>query len=515
MIATIPALVKAVGIWILVYLCLAHCFVVWKLQTPGIMTTSSSSSSSSIPPDDHHLTVNVVPQPKPMSPVEEERYHQLQHMVQQLQAAIQQSTIRNEQLQQQLQQQQQQQHVFHQIRQHLTTESVAMDDDDDDNDLPSQPPQHSGLQLVSSLVQSSHHPHSSSPTEWKRTIRTLLPPLRQELQQWTMQQEWNRIQSILNVVPENKPPTNRVATDDDDDDDAITSTTVFGECGTTTTTTATTATTTTSRWATPEQLQSLRQHLHENVFLSQSALPLSLPTSIQSVQQFLHRTVQDTIHERRNGTAMRTDDETDTTVMHNREEDASSTHPFHNCVPSLDGIPEWINVGFDTIYRHSGSATTVDVRRDFLQALYQHHRRHSSKIDMTNVMLEIPSFVTTYQTQQQQQMSSATTLRYDNLRRYLDRPSVYEVSIYIDTALDAISGRYNVWDDMMDRYLYNNPHLVPSESSSLTLRPYPSRQTSFVIGPSIVAHIMNALGHIPIPTTAWTKQFLFVWYGRV
>lgn len=457
-------------------------------------------TSSSIPPDDHHRNVvAVVQQPQPMSPVEEERYHQLHHMVQQFQVAIQQSTIRNKQLQQQLQQQQQ---VFHQIRQHVATELVAMDDDNDlpslDQPLQQQAPQHSVQQLVSSLVQSSHHSHTSSPTEWKRTIRTRLPPLRQELQQWTMQQEWNVIQSILNVVPENKPQKNRVTTDDDENN--IKSTTSFGECGTTTTST------TASRWATPEQLLSLRQHVQQKVFLSQASLPLSLPTSIRSVQQFLHRTLQETIQDRRNNT-MSTDDETDTTMIHNREEDASTTHQFHNCVPSLDGIQEWINVGFDTIYRHTGSESNVDLRRDFLQALYQNNHRHFSKIDMTNVMLEIPSFVTTYQAQQQQQVSSTTTLRYDNLRRYLDRPSVYELSIYIDTVLDAISGRYNVLDDMMDQYLYNNPHLVPT-SSSLTLRPYPSSPTSFVIGPSIVAHMMNALGHVPIPTTAWTKHLL-------
>ena len=498
----IPHVTKAMGIWILVYLLLAHCLVIWNLQTPTLTMNHNNNNNTdggrSLSATKGAVLYDTEVLPQPMLPHEEETYNQLYNMIQPLQSAILQS---QERIQQQVQQQQK---VCNTTRD-IQSESVS--DENDPNSLHQKYTR--VLQLVSSLLPKPSI-HDDTPILKGilldvPTIRTMIPKLRQELHRWMLDQEWDMIQSILDAlhIQLGNNENDSDDDDDDDDDDDIASTTATGQC-----------TTTPLVFATREQLQTLIQNLQQNIILSPqqqqekhssliSKLPLSFRDSMVTLQQFLQRTLNDTIRGHSSSTIAMNDPEIpdlDQQDLVDRYPDSSSNSG--NCIPSINWIHEWIDVGLDTIYRNS----SLDLRRELLQAMYQHNNNNQrqNSIDMTNVMLDIPSFVTLYRTQQQAQQilllltTITLMMEQDNLRQYLDRPSIYELSVYIDTVLDYISGTNNVLDDIMDQYIYNNPHFV----SSLPLR---RRSTStFLIGPSIVAYIMNGLGHVPLPSKALT-----------
>ena len=429
---------------------------------------------------------NIVPEvvpPQPMLPQQQQQeaqYNLLYRRIQELQSTIQQSQTRNQQLQQQLVQTRQ---VIHNYTTTTRSKSDTTDADNDDDDDPTS--------LLQHLVFSSWNEPNNI------RIDVVLPTLLQELQERTMQQEWHYLQSLLDELQVHYYQTYHVDShhhDDDHDHETITTTsTTSGEC--------TTSSSSHSIYATREQLQTFTQQIQDTIFLSQQPsllLPLSFSSSVQTVQQYVRQTLQDTIHSRRATEKEDVDGHQYPIVV-----DANHEHP-PPCLPSIDWIHDWINVGFDAIDRTH--RTHLDLRHTLLlqPAMPAHQHPPHSKVDLSQVRLDIPSFVTTYQTQaallQLVPPSSSLSSSTSNLRQYLDRPTLYESSIYIDVLLDALGGRNNALDDFMDQYIYNNPHLISASSSP------PQQSTTYMIGPNIVAHMMNGLGHVPIPTTTYTKQ---------
>ena len=213
---------------------------------------------------------------------------------------------------------------------------------------------------------------------------------------------------------------------------------------------------------------------------------------------FLQQTWNETIQSLQ-GSAGRVDldDDDDDSTLALRDENHGS-----NCLPSHDWLEEFINVGWDALHRDPG----LDVRRDLLLAI---HARASttSSLDVSNVRLDIPPFVTTYHGHAAAAAAVNAGATFDNLRQYLDRPCMYELSIYLDVLLDYISGRHEILDDFMDQYIYNNPHFTSSSSlSSLRL---PSRHFSTTLmGPRLVASLMNdVLGRLPMIPLSSSSSF--------
>ncbi len=448
---TFLALTKAVGIWTLIYIVLAHLLAIWKIQTPVVLT--------------HHRTTN----PTTTNPTTTTE-RQLFHRIHQLEMAIQWSQERNQILQEQILERQ----TFHlRVRNHQNhIQNQTVTDDascENEND--------SVLQRLLSLYQSGND--DSSRVLSTTTLPVVVPP---ELHQWTTRQDWSRIQTLwddMNHHHHHRSSSHVIV-------DAET------ECRPT----AADATATSHQRATHEQLETRLRQWQTHEFLSPSSstlpkLPLSWSSSRRAMQIFLQQTWNDAIRPQQLSGGSHDDDE---------------DHEDHDpsCLPSHDWLEEFINVGWDVLHRDP----SLDVRRDLLMAIHQRASSTSSSLDVSNVRLDIPTFVTTYHVHAAAAVHAATRPKFDNLRQYLDRPFVYELSIHLDVLLDYISGRHEILDDFMDQYIYHNPHFT--SSSSLLLPPRSPSTT--LMGPRMVAIFMNdVLGRLPmiplslLANSTWTR----------
>ena len=442
---TFRALTKAVGIWTLLYIGLALVLAIWKIQTPVLLQQ----------PHHHHhhgTTTTSTNEGGGSSSELELLFHTRIH---QLEMAIQQSQERNHILQQGILERQ----TFHQRVRHSKTNHPTDDDDESreqNNDAI--------LQKLLAWYQTDHKEDESS--------RGGQPPppvttLSLELHSWTTRHDWSRIQTLWDAM--NHHHYYRVMVDDTNETE---------HCRPTP-----------PQWATHEQLHVRLQQLQTHEFLSSTTttrpkLPLSWSSSRRDMQMFLQQTWNETIQSLRgsDGRVDLDDDDDDDSTLALRDENHGS-----NCLPSHDWLEEFINVGWDALHRDPG----LDVRRDLLLAI---RASSSTTWDVSNVRLDIPPFVTTYHGHAAAAAVNAGA-KFDNLRQYLDRPCMYELSIYLDVLLDYISGRHEILDDFMDQYIYNNPHFT--SSSSLRL---PSRHFSTTLmGPRLVASLMNdVLGRLPM-----------------
>jgi hypothetical protein len=349
------------------------------------------------------------------SEVERHELESVRQLIPKLQAAVRESQQRNQWIQQQLQISQRK----------FSTSSIEVD-------LPE--PSLNLQKLVSKLISTGDHSDAAT------SLNEIFPSAREELNALMSQQKWDTLDSMLAI---------------DGGVFEVTSS-LPGDCP--------------SKDAASKQLQNMRFYLkddEEDIFaVSQDSLPLSFFRTLQSLQHHLHDTMQELYESRTNLTDASTDDE------------VADDEP-RSCLPSMDVVLPWVDVGLDFIRQQRASnphcvpsQTRLDLRPVLLKAVVK------SGVDASDIVLDAD-------------MSIWNDIRCHgrpplwhrrSFRQWLDQPTLHASLTVMDSLLDWLNGKSDLLDDWMDRYIYTKYTAGPSES---------------MISRMLASAVLDIAGHLP------------------
>lgn len=411
------AAVKALALWIAVYVALAHCFVVWKWQTPHYYLQSDAIASISAP-----TTIVIDPSVAAAAAAVEAntllRLQQLDELAEKLQMAVDHSRQRNRAMEQQLSE-------LGRLATMANEAAISADDafttDDDDDDTTTAA---ASTEKLHELLRRSNLSDFVSPSAIAESFALATA----ELEQLVVDRNWDAVAAVLN---EDYPSRDAIVVE----------------------TTATMSCRAGGGGGASQAQFDQAQKLVMDTFASQrdASVPVSFPETVAMLRKTLRAAVAKAASDASSAAAS-TNVQPPTTSSSMESFEAAAAACGDSCLTSEDQVLPWLEAGLDALMRHQ------DVRSALLKAM------DADEIDTSKIILDA-DFPADRQKQRQRRdddsdIDGPAAMVKINLRQLLDKPTLHESSAIVDWLLDFVSGKHDGLDDFMDKYVYAN---VPND----------------------------------------------------